>query len=370
MFNFKLICKDGEARAGEMATAHGTVLTPTFIPVGTQATVKTISPMELRKIGAQIVLSNTYHLALRPGAAVIKAAGGLHQFMGWDGATLTDSGGYQLMSLAPLCKISEKGVGFQSHFDGRRYFFTPENVIELQGEIGADLIMPLDECCSYPCEHDQAKRAMELTCRWAERSKKAHHSNAQALFGIIQGGLYPELRVECIKNLTSLGFDGYALGGISVGEAKILTYELLNECLSLLPEDKPRYVMGMGTPLDLLEGVKRGADMFDCILPTRYGRNGTAWTSSGKVIVRNAENVSLFIPLDESCECYTCRHFTRAYLRHLFSVNEILGMSLVTYHNLFFYMSLMAGMREAIVKGKFQEFYNEFLIKNKEVGNV
>ena len=334
-------------------------MTPVFIPVGTQATVKTISPKELKEIGAQIVLSNTYHLALRPGTAVIKAAGGLQQFMGWNGATLTDSGGYQLMSLAQLCRITEKGVEFQSHFDGRRHFFTPENVIELQNDIGADLIMPLDECCSYPCEYEKVKRAMELTCRWAQKSRNVHQKSDQALFGIIQGGFYEELRIECIKSLISLDFDGYALGGISVGEAKILTYEVLDYCLPLLPEDKPRYVMGMGTPLDLLEGVKRGVDMFDCILPTRCGRNGTAFTRQGKVIVRNAENVSLFVPLDASCECYTCGNFTRAYLRHLFSVNEILGMSLVTYHNLFFYMNLMAGMREAIVKGKFQEFYEE-----------
>lgn len=359
MPSFELTCKDVAARAGKIITTHGTVLTPVFIPVGTQATVKTMSPMELTEIGAQIVLSNTYHLALRPGVEVVKAAGGLHRFMGWEGATLTDSGGYQLMSLAALCKVSEKGVEFQSHFDGRCHFFTPENVIELQNEIGADLIMPLDECCSYPCEYEKAKRAMELTCRWAQVSKNVHRERDQALFGIIQGGFYQDLRVECIRSLTSLDFDGYALGGISVGEAKVLTYELLDCCLPLLPQDKPRYVMGMGTPLDLLEGVKRGVDMFDCILPTRCGRNGTAFTSRGKVIVRNAENISLFVPLDANCECNTCRHFTRAYLRHLFSVNEILGMSLVTYHNLFFYVSLMTGMREAIVKGKFQEFYKE-----------
>jgi queuine tRNA-ribosyltransferase len=279
--------------------------------------------------------------------------------MGWEGATLTDSGGYQLMSLAPLCKVSEKGVEFQSHFDGSRHFFTPEDVVKLQNEIGADLIMPLDECCPYPCEYEKAKKAMELTCRWAQISKNVHEDSTQALFGIIQGGFYQDLRVECIRSLISLDFDGYAFGGISVGEAKVLTYELLDYCLPLLPQDKPRYVMGMGTPMDLLEGVKRGVDMFDCILPTRCGRNGTAFTSRGRVIVRNAENVRAFLPLDANCECYTCCHFTRAYLRHLFSVNEILGMSLVTYHNLFFYISLMKRIREAIVKGQFQEFYEE-----------
>ncbi|MCD5397367.1 tRNA guanosine(34) transglycosylase Tgt [candidate division NPL-UPA2 bacterium] len=371
-FKFELIHEDKEtgARAGKMITPHGSVETPAFMPVGTQATVKTLSPEELKEIGAEILLANTYHLALRPGTDIIKEAGGLHRFMHWDGPILTDSGGYQVFSLAPLRKVSEEGVRFQSHIDGSHRFFSPEEVIRIEKTLGADIIMPLDECPPYPCEYDYAKTSMEMTCRWAERSKKAHSaeadspsSNGQALFGIVQGSFYPDLRKECIKRLIELDFAGYALGGMSVGEARNLAYEVLDYSAPLLPRDKPRYLMGMGKPLDLVESVTRGIDIFDCILPTRCGRNGTAFTGSGKVVIKNAEHAHEFLPLDEDCQCYTCRHFTRAYLRHLFVTDEILGLRLNTYHNLFFYIQLMKKMRQAILKDRFSEFKKNFLGK-------
>lgn len=371
--NFELIHEDKEtrARAGRITTPHGTVETPVFIPVGTQATVKTLCPRELKEINLEILLANTYHLSLRPGADIIKKAGGLHRFMGWDGPILTDSGGYQVLSLAGLRRISEEGVHFQSHIDGSHRFFSPEEVIEIEKVLGADIIMPLDECSPYPCEYDYAKTSMEMTCRWAERSKKAYSSetgnpssNGQALFGIVQGSFYPDLRKECIKRLVALDFDGYALGGMSVGEAKALTYEVLDCSSPLLPRNKPRYLMGAGKPAELVESVKRGIDIFDCVLPTRYGRNGTAFTNSGKLIVKNAEHAGQLIPLDEDCQCYTCRHFTRAYLRHLFAAGEILGLRLITYHNLFFYVQLMRKMRQAIKEDRFSEFERGFFLKH------
>ncbi len=363
--NFELIHEDKEtgARAGRIITAHGAVETPIFMPVGTQATVKTMSPEELKEMGIQILLANAYHLALRPGGETVKGAGGLHPFMGWDGPLLTDSGGYQIFSLAELRKITEEGVHFQSHFDGSHHFFTPEEVIRIEEDLGADIIMPLDECTPYPCQEDHARTSMEMTCRWAERSKKAHNQSPQALFGIVQGSFYPDLRKACIETLVDLDFSGYALGGLSVGEAKILTYQTLECCASLLPKDKPRYLMGVGSPVDLVESVKRGMDMFDCALPTRCGRNGTAFTSEGRVVIKNAGYREEFTALDAQCQCYTCRNFTRAYLRHLFATNEILGLRLNTLHNLFFYTRLMKRMREAILEDRFPEFEREFLMK-------
>ncbi len=371
-FEFELIHEDKVtgARAGRMTTPHGTVDTPVFIPVGTQATVKTLSPHELKEMGVRIVLANTYHLALRPGTAIIKEGEGLHRFMHWDGPILTDSGGYQVLSLARLCKISEEGVRFQSHLDGSHRFFSPETVIGLEKDLGADIIMPLDECPPYPCEYDYAKASMEMTCLWAERSKKTHSfpgeesvANGQALFGIVQGSFYPDLRKECIERLVDMDFSGYAMGGMSVGEAKTLTYETLSYSVPLLPRNKPHYLMGMGKPGDLVEGVKRGIDIFDCAFPTRCGRNGTAFTGSGKVVIRNAEYAHQFIPLDEDCQCYTCQNFTRAYLRHLFATNEILGLRLNTYHNLFFYTQLMKKMRQAILEDRFSAFERDFFLK-------
>ncbi|NOX97306.1 MAG: tRNA guanosine(34) transglycosylase Tgt [Nitrospirae bacterium] len=371
-FEFELIHEDKKtgARAGKITTPHGTVDTPVFAPVGTQATVKTLAPRDLEEMGAGMLLANTYHLALRPGTDIIKEAGGLHRFMHWDGPILTDSGGYQVLSLATLRKISEEGVHFQSHIDGSHRFFSPEEVIKIERILGADIIMPLDECPSYPCEYDYARTSMEMTCRWAERSKEAHSagtdnpvSNGQALFGIIQGSFYPDLRKECIRRLVEMNFAGYALGGMSVGEAKASTYEVLDYSTPLLPRDKPRYLMGMGKPADLVESVKRGIDIFDCAHPTRCGRNGTAFTSSGKVVVKNAVYAHQFVPLDEDCHCYTCSHFTRAYLRHLFATNEILGLRLNTYHNLFFYTQLMGKMRQAILEDRFSEFEKEFFLK-------
>ncbi len=376
MFEFELIHEDKEtgARAGRITIPHGSVETPVFMPVGTQATVKTLSPKELEEIGIEILLTNAYHLTLRPGVDIIEEAGGLHRFMHWDRPILTDSGGYQVLSLASLRKISEEGVHFQSHIDGSPRFFSPEEVIRIEKALGADIIMPLDECPPYPCEYDYARTSMERTCRWAERSKKAHAaeveispSKGQALFGIVQGSFYPELRKECIKRLIDLDFAGYALGGMSVGEAKTLTYEVLDYSSPLLPRDKPRYLMGMGKPLDLVESVKRGMDMFDCAFPTRCGRNGTAFTSSGKIIVKNAGCARQFFPLDENCQCSTCRHFTRAYLRHLFATDEILGLRLNTYHNLFFYTQLMKKMRQAILKDSFSEFEKDFREKYGKV---
>ena len=365
--DFQLIHEDREtgARAGRITTPHGTVETPVFIPVGTQATVKTMSPEELKEIGVEILIANTYHLALRPGAEIIREAGGLHSFMGWDGPLLVDSGGYQVFSLAKLRKITEEGVHFQSHFDGSHRFFSPEEIIKIEEDLGADIIMPLDECTPYPCQEDQAEASMEMTCRWAERSKKAHNESSQALFGIVQGSFYPDLRKECIETLVDLDFSGYALGGLSVGEDKILTNQIVECCASLLPRDKPRYLMGRGSPVDLVESVKRGMDMFDCAMPTRCGRNGTAFTNSGKVVIKNAGYAEEFIRLDEACQCYTCRNFTRAYLRHLFATDEILGLRLNTWHNLFFYTQLMRRMREAVLEDRFPEFEREFLAKYK-----
>ncbi|MGI1691943.1 tRNA guanosine(34) transglycosylase Tgt [Thermoanaerobacter uzonensis] len=369
---YHLIKKDSKtkARLGIIKTPHGIIETPVFMPVGTQATVKSMTPEELKEIGATIILSNTYHLYLRPGHKIIEKAGGLHKFMNWDRAILTDSGGFQVFSLSSLRKITEDGVEFRSHIDGSRHFFTPEKVIEIQNALGSDIMMSFDECAPYPADYDYVKKSMELTIKWAERGKRAHkNTEKQALFGIVQGGTYEDLRKECVQRLVDIDFPGYSIGGLSVGEPKNVMYDILDLTTEYLPEDKPRYLMGVGSPDDLIEGVIRGVDMFDCVLPTRIARNGTVFTSKGKLIVRDAPYAEDFSPLDEECDCYTCRNYSRAYIRHLFKANEILAARLATLHNLYFLIKLMKKIREAIRQDQLLEFKKEFFKKyygNKE----
>ncbi len=357
-------CKQSGARLGKLYTPHGIIDTPIFMPVGTQATVKTMTPEELIEINSQIILSNTYHLYLRPGHKLIEKAGGLHKFMNWDKPILTDSGGFQVFSLGPLRKISEEGVEFRSHIDGSKHFISPEKSIEIQNSLGADIIMVFDECISYPAEYDYVKNSLERTTRWAERCKKAHNNiENQALFGIIQGGVYRDLRKQSAEEIIEIGFPGYAIGGLSVGEPKPLMYEILEYITPLMPEDKPKYLMGVGGTDDLIEGAIRGIDMFDCVLPTRIGRNGTAMTSQGRVVIKNAIHTESLEPLDPECNCYTCKNYTRAYLRHLFKANEILGLRLLTYHNLYFLLRLMENIRQAIREDCLLDYKNKFFQK-------
>jgi len=360
---YKLIHQDknSKARLGRITTAHGQIDTPCFMPVGTQGTVKTLSPQEIEVAGAQIVLSNAYHLFLRPGMEVIKKAGGLHKFMSWPKPILTDSGGYQIFSLALLRKIHDGGVEFQSHIDGMKHFFTPEDVVQIQKDFGSDIMMPLDECVHYPCGKDQAQVAMRRTLDWARRSKRVMPDEGQILLAIVQGATYEDLRRDCAKELVDMNFPGYALGGISVGEPKNLSYNIVNSVVDLLPDEKPRYLMGVGLPQDIIEGVDQGIDMFDCVVPTRYGRNGSAFTSKGKITVRNSPFLDDFTPLDSSCSCYACKNFSRAYLRHLFNTEEILGLRLVSLHNIHFFLELMQKARQAIKQDKFAEFKKQFL---------
>jgi len=360
--------KDSGCRLGKLETARGSIDTPCFMPVGTQGTVKTLSPGELEASGAQVILSNAYHLLLRPGIEVIKKAGGLHNFMSWQRPILTDSGGYQIFSLALLRKISDEGVQFQSHIDGLRHFLTPESVIRIQEDLGTDIIMPLDECVHYPCGKDYAEVAVKRTIDWARRSKaaiscqlSAISKNQQLLFGIVQGATYEDLRKDCSRELVEMDFDGFAIGGISVGEPENLRYNMVNLTVQHLPKDKPRYLMGVGLPEDIVEVVECGVDMFDCVVPTRYGRNGTAFTSAGKLTVRNSPFIEDFRPLDDQCDCYTCKNFSRAYLRHLFNASEILGLRLVSWHNVYFFLDLMRKIRDAIRQDRFPEFKKEFL---------
>lgn len=362
---FRVIHQDAQTRArlGVLETPHGSVQTPVFMPVGTQASVKTMTPEEVRALGGEIILSNTYHLYLRPGPELIRKAGGLHRFMGWDGPILTDSGGYQVFSLAALRRITEEGVAFRSHIDGSEHFLTPERATIIQEALGADIAMAFDECAPYPCPYEHAQAAMERTTRWAHRCKKAHTRSDQALFAIIQGSVYRDLREQSAKELGELDFDGYGIGGLSVGEPKEIMYEVLDYTVPLVPPDKPRYLMGVGSPDCLLEGVERGIDMFDCVLPTRIARNGTVFTSRGKLVVRNAEYAGDFSPLDPECGCYACRRFTRAYIRHLLKTNEILGIRLTTIHNLYFIFKLMNDIREAVRHGRLKQFKEEFLKK-------
>ncbi len=360
MFNLIHQDKNSKARLGKLITPHGEIDTPCFMPVGTQGTVKTLSPGELKESGASIILSNSYHLFLRPGMEVIKKAGGLHKFISWPGPVLTDSGGYQIFSLALLRKVSDGGVEFQSHIDGMKHFFTPEDVIRIQKDFGSDIVMPLDECVHYPCGKDHATVAMKRTTDWAKRSKEAHNGRS-LLFGIVQGATYEDLRKASCEELLEIGFDGYAIGGVSVGEPKNLSYNIVNFTLGFLPEDKPHYLMGVGVPEDIINAVELGIDMFDCVVPTRYGRNGTAFTSEGKLTIRNSPYIEDFEPLDKKCSCYACKNFSRAYLRHLFNTDEILGLRLVSLHNIHFYLELMRNVREAIAQDRFTEFKKGFL---------
>lgn len=357
-------CKQTGARLGRLHTPHGVIETPIFMPVGTQATVKAMTPEELKDIGSQIILSNTYHLYMRPGHDLIEKAGGLHKFMNWDKPILTDSGGFQVFSLGPLRKIKEEGVEFRSHLDGSKHFLSPEKATEIQNALGSDIIMAFDECAPYPADRQYVKNSLERTTRWLERCKAAHkYPERQALFGIVQGGMYKELREQSAREITAIDLPGYAIGGLSVGEPKEMMYEVLDYTVPLLPEDKPRYLMGVGSPDDLLEGVLRGIDMFDCVLPTRIARNGTAMTSQGKVVVRNASYAEDFTSLDPECDCYTCRNYTKAYLRHLIKCNEILGARLLTIHNLHFLLKLMENVREAIREDRLLDYKKDFFEK-------
>ena len=357
---FSVTHQDGAARAGRIALAHGTVDTPAFMPVGTYGTVKAMSPAELKEIGAQIVLGNTFHLWLRPGLDVIAAHGGLHRFMGWDGPILTDSGGYQVYSLGDLRKITEEGVRFQSPVNGDPCFLTPEESMRIQRVLDADIVMVFDECTPYPADLEQARDSMQLSLRWAERSKRAHEGNRNALFGIVQGGMHAPLRDASLAGLANLGFDGYAIGGLSVGEPKEEMMRMLQHTAPQLPTQRPRYLMGVGTPQDIVAAVAAGIDLFDCVLPTRNARNGWIFTRHGTIKLRNAQYRGDVRPLDEACACYTCRHFSRAYLHHLQKVNEILGARLNTWHNLYYFLELMRGLREAIEQRRLTEFIAEF----------
>ncbi|EYE89622.1 queuine tRNA-ribosyltransferase [Fervidicella metallireducens AeB] len=357
-------CKQSGARLGRLHTPHGVIETPIFMPVGTQATVKTMTPEELKNIGSQIILSNTYHLYLRPGHKLVEKAGGLHKFMNWDKPILTDSGGFQVFSLSDLRDITEEGVTFKSHLDGSKHFLSPERAIEIENSLGADIIMAFDECLPYPCDYDYAKNSLHRTIRWAERCLNAHkNTEKQALFGIIQGGMYRDLREESVREMVKLDFPGYAIGGLSIGEPKPIMYEVLDWTAHLLPENKARYLMGIGSPDALIEGAIRGIDMFDCVLPTRIARNGTAFTSRGRVVIKNAKYAEDFGPLDAECDCYTCRNYSRAYLRHLFKAEEILGPRLVTIHNLRFLLRLMENVRQAILEDRLLDFRDEFFEK-------
>jgi queuine tRNA-ribosyltransferase len=361
-FQFNLLMTHGAAgpRLGEIQTPHGLIETPAFMPVATYGTVKTMTPEEVKDLGASIILSNVYHLFLRPGVELITALGGLRKFMNWPGPILTDSGGYQIFSLAPFRTIREEGVLFRSHLNGDQHFLTPEKVVELQEALGVDIMMCLDECPPYLCPETEVRRATDLTYRWAERSLKAWSRGATALFAIVQGGMIPQWRREAAQTLAALDFPGYALGGLSVGEDKDTTLAMIEVTTPELPRDKPRYLMGMGIPEDLVEGVARGVDLFDCVVPTRNARNGLAYTHRGKVMLRNAVYARDANPLDAQCDCYTCRHYSLAYLRHLFMSREILASRLLTWHNLYYYLDLMKRMREAIAAGEFAVFRREF----------
>lgn len=359
---YTLHCRSSEcnARRGEVRTAHGVVQTPIFMPVGTQATVKAVSPYNLKELNAQIILGNTYHLYIRPGHHLIAEFGGLHRFMGWDRPILTDSGGYQIFSLQELAKITEEGAAFRSHLDGSRLFLSPEDAIEVQQALGSDIMMCLDTCIPYPASRKETVDSTALTGRWAARCRAAHSNREQLLFGIVQGGMYPELRRQSAEQLVDIGFDGYAIGGLSVGESKTLMHEMTEATAPYLPDDFAVYLMGVGTPEDIVEGVRRGVDMFDCVMPTRNARNGTLFTSRGKIVIKNARYRQDQEPLDEQCTCYTCRNFSRAYLRHLFVSREILSYHLNTIHNLHYYLNLMAEIRKAIEKDGFVQFRKDF----------
>lgn len=361
-FSYELIktCKQSGARLGVLRTPHGDIPTPIYMPVGTQAVVKAMTSRQMREIDAKILLANTYHLHLRPGEKLIEKAGGLHKFMNWNGPILTDSGGFQVFSLAKLNQITEEGVKFRSHLDGTLEMMTPESSMAIQEALGADIAMAFDVCSPYPCDYDTAREAMERTHRWAVRCKEAHTREDQALFGIVQGAFYENLRKESVRFLTTLDFPGYGIGGLSVGEPKSLMYEILDSMMPLIPVHKPRYLMGIGTADCLVEGVLRGVDMFDCVLATRVARNGTALVPEGRLVVRNATYAEDFRPIQEGCDCYACTHHTRAYIRHLIKANEITGAHLVSVHNLRYLLRLMEEMREAILEDRFLDWRRAF----------
>ncbi|MDO5144429.1 MAG: tRNA guanosine(34) transglycosylase Tgt [bacterium] len=354
------VCKQSGARLGVVHTPHGDIPTPIYMPVGTAACVKAMTSREMEEIGTQILLSNTYHLHLRPGEALVKEAGGLHRFMDWHKPILTDSGGFQVFSLAGIRKIREEGVTFQSHIDGSRHFIGPEESMDIQEALGSDICMAFDVCSPYPCDYKTAKENMERTHRWAERCKTHHTREDQGLFGIVQGAFYKDLRVESAKALAAMDFPGYGIGGLSVGEPKPVMYEMLDEIRPYMPENKPRYLMGVGTPDCLIEGVLRGIDMFDCVLATRIARNGTVLTSKGRVVVKNGQFAHDFGPIDEQCDCYACRHYSRAYVRHLFKAGEITAGRLASIHNLRFLIHMMEEMRQAIAEDRFLDYRREF----------
>ncbi len=357
---FEKIATEGKARRGRLTFPRGVVETPAFMPVGTYGTVKGMLPRDIEAIGAHMILGNTFHLMLRPGTEIIQQHGDLHDFMQWKGPILTDSGGFQVFSLGKMRKITEKGVTFQSPVNGSKVFIDPERSMQVQRELGSDVVMIFDECTPYPATEMEAAESMRLSLRWAKRSKDAHGDSPSALFGIIQGGMYENLRDESLAGLTDIDFDGYAIGGLSVGEPKDEMVKVLDHLAYKMPEDKPRYLMGVGKPEDLVEGVRRGVDMFDCVMPTRNARNGHLFVSTGVVKLRNASNKTDTRPLDETCDCYTCQNFSRAYLHHLDKCHEILGAQLNTIHNLRYYQTLMAGLREAIEQGKLDDFVTGF----------
>ncbi|MGD9367271.1 MAG: tRNA guanosine(34) transglycosylase Tgt [Desulfobacteraceae bacterium] len=370
VFELLKTCDATSARAGVLNTEHGKIQTPIFMPVGTQATVKALTPEELKALGAQIILGNTYHLYLRPGTRVIDRFGGLHDFMHWSGPILTDSGGFQVFSLASLSRISEQGYAFQSHIDGgARHLLTPEKSIDVQLALNSDIVMCLDQCIAHPSGHQDAEAALSLTTRWAKRCKAQWLANGDKnhLFGIIQGGMYPDLRTRSVSEIAEVGFPGYAVGGLSVGEPKELMYAMAEHTLPQLPGDAPRYVMGVGTPADLVELTAMGADMFDCVMPTRNARNGQLFTPLGTININNAKHREATGPIDEDCDCYTCRHYSRAYLRHLYQAREILAHRLNTIHNLFFYLNLVKKMRMAILENRFEQFRRDFHTQQNEV---
>ena len=357
---FETLTQEGKARRGRLTFPRGVVETPAFMPVGTYGTVKGMTPRDIEATGAQIILGNTFHLMLRPGTEIVQQHGDLHDFMQWKGPILTDSGGFQVFSLGKMRKITEEGVTFQSPVNGSKVLMTPESSMQVQRELGSDIVMIFDECTPYPATHQEAADSMRLSMRWAKRSRDAHGDSPSALFGIIQGGMYEDLRDESLAGLTEIGFDGYAIGGLSVGEPKEDMTRILDHLAWKMPEDKPRYLMGVGKPEDLVEGVRRGVDMFDCVMPTRNARNGFLFTRNGIVKIRNSANKTNTAPVDETCSCYTCQNFSRAYLHHLDKCKEILGAQLNTIHNLHYYQELMAGLRNAIEQGKLSDFVDEF----------
>ena len=362
-YELKHVCKQSGARYGILHTPHGDVETPMFMPVGTLATVKGIAPEMLKEMGSQVILANTYHLWLRPGEDIVAKAGGLHKFMNYDGPMLTDSGGFQVFSLGKTIKIKEDGVYFKSIIDGKSLFLSPEKAIDIQNKLGADIIMSLDECAPYPATYDYMKNSVERTIRWAKRGKEAHHNEKQALFGIVQGGEFPELREACAKALVEMDFPGYSIGGTSVGEPKDVMYQMVEDAVKWLPEDKPRYLMGVGNPIDLIETAIRGIDMYDCVLPTRVARHGALMTHSGRININNEKYKEDFTPIDLECDCYTCRNYTKAYLRHLHKADELFGKSLLSIHNVRFLLQLSEDIREAIRQDRLLDFKEEFLNK-------